>query len=186
MMKNLIMILLIFSLLNACKRDEEIKEENGRVDLTRNTLYEARWGLVIPILDSIDSIGHAHFNSNFPHIYNLYSIFGLQSINIAHTKYLRTREVLDPNGPGFIYYSDTIEVQTWNNDSIICKSIEEQNGDTIRYSKYIFHGRYNNKTKNVEGFIDPLNLAYRCQTCPGMVYYYYYGKVPAMFIPINY
>ena len=178
------MILLIFFLLNACKRDDEIKEENGRVDLTRNTLYEARWVLATPFLDSIDKYGSAYFSNSFPVKYKIYSFFGLQSINKEHTKYLRARQIQD--FPGFKYYYDTIEVQTWNNDSIICKSLEDQNGDTLWYSKYTFHGKYNNKTKNVEGFIDPLYLSYRCPTCPGIVYYYYYGKVPAMFIPINY
>jgi hypothetical protein len=185
-MRNYIITLLIVASLSSCKQDDEIISKNGRVDLTRNILYEARWGLVIPILDSIDTNGGIYFSSNFPVKYELYSIFGLQSINKEYTKYLRSREVQDPNGPGFIYYSDTIEVQTWNNDSIVCRSIEEQNNDTSRYSKYTFHGKYNNTTKNVEGFIDGLVLSYRCPTCPGMVYRYYEGKVPALFIPINY
>ncbi len=185
-MRKYIIIHLVFFSFLACKHDDEIVSKDGRVDLTRNMPQESRWGLVIPILDSIDENGGIYFGGNFPVKYQLYSIFGLQSINKYHTKYLRSREVLDPNGPGFIYYSDTIEVQTWNNDSIVCKSIEEQNKDTTRYSKYTFHGRYNNITKNVEGYIDPLVLAYRCPTCPGKVYRYYRGKVPSMFIPINY
>jgi hypothetical protein len=185
-MKNFIFILLMISILIGCKKDEEIISKNGRIDLTRNTPYEARWRFVIALLDSISFDGKPYFNVGFPNTISSYINFGLKSLNSENTVYLRTTEFQDPNGPGFLYCSDTIQVQSWNNDSIICKIAAGAYNDTVGYYSYKFHGRYNNRTKNVEGFIDPLNLAYRCPTCPGMVYYYFYGKVPAMFIPINY
>jgi hypothetical protein len=182
-MKGFIAILFILSLFNSCKKDEEFKQ---LVDLTRNTPNEARWALVTPLLDSIDEHHIPYFNTNFPHESDYYSIFGLQTIDKGFTKYYRSKQLQDPNGPGFIYYYDTIEIQTWNNDSIICRSIENQTKDTTIYSSYTFHGKYNYFTKNIEGYIDRLDFSYRCRTCPGMVYYYYSGKVPAMFIPINF
>jgi hypothetical protein len=182
-MKNFVMLLFIVSVFNGCKKDEEFRP---LVDLTRDIPNEARWALVTPFLDSIDEQHIPYFNTNFPRESDYFSIFGLRTIDKGFTKYYRSRQSQDPNGPGFIYYTDTIEIQTWNNDSIICRSIEDKNKDTTIYSSYTFHGKYNYSTKNIEGYIDRLDLSYRCRTCPGIVYYYYSGKVPAMFIPINF
>jgi hypothetical protein len=140
-----------------------------------------------PILDSIDENNipyYSLFPQNTSQGYRI--LFGLKSLNKENSVYLRITEFQDPNGPGFLYCSDTIQVQIWNSDSIICKIAAGSNNDTVGYYSFTFHGRYNFNTGNIEGFIVPQILSYRCPTCPGMVYRYYEGKVPAMFIPINY
>lgn len=182
-MRNYIITLLIVVSLSSCKQNDEIISNNGRVDLTRNILFEARWQFVSALLDSISSDGKPYFNPGFPYVTSFSLNFGLKSLNEENSIYLRTTEFQDPNGPGFLYCYDSVLVQTYNNDSIICKIAAGAYNDTVGYYSYTFHGRYNIVSKNVEGFIEPLVLSYRCPTCPGMVYRYYEGKVPAMFVP---
>ena len=115
-------------------------------------------------------------------------MFGLKSLNKENTIYLRTTEYDDPKRFDIPYCYDTIEVQTNNNDSIICKIAVYADNNTIIYSDYTFHGKYNKTTGNVEGFVYPMQLSYRCPDCPGpgSSFRSYVGKVPAMFIPSQY
>ncbi len=187
-MKNYtsIFVIMLLLLLGACNQDDELAP-NGRVDLTRNTISSPRWMFVLPIVDSIyDGIP---YYKPFPH-YQANSgsriVFGLKRLNVENSVYLRTTEYPDINGGPELYYCyDTIKVQTNNNDSIICKIAGYANNDTIRYSTYIFHGKYNKTTGNVEGFVYPGEVSAFCTTCPGpgRVSIYYRGIVPAMFVP---
>ncbi len=187
-MKNKILVIMLLTVISSCRHEEQIKTSNVRENLTRNTPYEARWMFVLPELDSID-VNNIPYYLEFPKNTSISGsrlIFGLQSLNKDNSIYLRTTEFQDPNGPGFLYCSDSINVQTLNNDSIITRIAGYSSNDSIYYSSYTFHGKYNNRTKNIEGFIDNYYTGMRCTTCPGKVYRYYEGKFPAMFIPINY
>lgn len=167
-----------------CAKDEALNN-NSRVDLTRNTINAPRWMLALPNIDSISYDG-IPFYEPFPEStrQSFRILFGLKSLNVENSVYLRTTEFEDKNTSDLFYIYDTIMVQTNNNDSIICKIPSGFiDNDTIRYIPFTFHGKYNKLSGNVEGFVYPFSTSYRCPYCPGKVYRYYTGNYPAMFIP---
>ncbi len=178
-MKNYtsILVIMLLLLLGACSQDDELAP-NGRVDLTRNGTFTPRWVFEVAILDSLDDNKQPYFGGASP---SSREFFGLKSLNKENTVYLRTTEYEDPSG--IVYCYDTIEVQTHNNDSIVCKIARYAKNDTIVYSDYTFHGKYNKLSGNIEGYVFPKTSSYRCQTCPGKFYIYYTGNTPAVFLP---
>lgn len=195
MKKYCIIILLLLT--QGCYKNEAIKPIGWHVDLTRNEQLVKIWKFVLPEVDYIlPSPSKDPWVSNdfvfykpFPEYISGPGQFGLRfhltSLNKLNTLYLRATEYLpDPTIDWNIaYVYDTLEVQTWNNDSIICKipgSTYSSTNDSIWYFPYVFHGKYNHKTGNIDGFVDNCYVSYRCPTCPSHtnVYIPYF---PAMF-----